>query len=347
MFPDTGVWNFLPFDGSPQQGRIDTITDRNGNTLSFTYDPLGRLQTVTDTLGRDIIMGYNPDGLLGTITDFTGRQIIYDYYTAASFGGGPGDLRSVTGPQVTGTPNGNDFPAGKTTVYSYTLGLADPALNHNLIAITDPKGQTYLQNTYSASSHPGDTDYDHVMMQVWGDPGERIDYYYDPVNPTPSNGFAVGRTIVNDRAGNVAEYFYNASNHTVLRVENTGRAPDPGLPTTPLSNHPVSPLRPLHDPSFFETRWWYNLDGRATRIAFPNQNERQLTYDVLNPERRSQGNLRQHCRQPGPLGGDQPVICETFDYDDGPAGTNFVTRHVDGRGNETLHQNSITILLAS
>lgn len=49
-FENTGSWNFNKFDGSPAQGKIDSIVDRTGNTLSFGYDGLGRLVTVHDTL---------------------------------------------------------------------------------------------------------------------------------------------------------------------------------------------------------------------------------------------------------------------------------------------------------
>ena len=41
-------------------------------------------------------------------------------------------------PAVTGTPNGNDFPTGKTTRYTYSSGFGDPRLNHNLLSVTAP-----------------------------------------------------------------------------------------------------------------------------------------------------------------------------------------------------------------
>ena len=44
----------------------------------------------------------------------------------------------MTTPAVTGTCTGNDFPDGKTTVYTYSKGFDDDRLNHNLLTITDP-----------------------------------------------------------------------------------------------------------------------------------------------------------------------------------------------------------------
>jgi YD repeat-containing protein len=203
-FPDTGIWHFLPLDGSPTAGRVDRLADRNQNALSFDYDAVGRLVQVVDTLGRPITVGWDPaTGFLESVTDFTGRQVRYEYYAVGAAGGSFDDLRSVTSPSVVGTPNGNDFPLGKTTVYTYSTGQPDPVLNHNLLTITDPRGNVFLTNRYSMSLVPGTPDYDGVISQTWGDAGDRIDYHYQSVTPDPANRFAVRLAIENDRVGNV------------------------------------------------------------------------------------------------------------------------------------------------
>src|SRR5262249_19812391 len=90
-----------------------------------------QLTNVTDTLSRSISYRYDANGRLTNIVDFVGRttQFAYD---------GNGNLISVTSPVVTGTPNGNDFPSGKTVVYSYSSGFSDPRFNHNLLSVTAP-----------------------------------------------------------------------------------------------------------------------------------------------------------------------------------------------------------------
>ena len=337
-FPDTTTWNFNLLDGSPQQGKIRSIVDRNGNTLRFQYDAQGRLTTITDTLDRDIQVAYNADGFIESVTDFAGRQVRYEYYQNGDAGGSFGDLKSVTRPSVVGTPTGNDFPDGKTTTYTYTTGFSDDDLNHNLTTITDPKGQTYLTNVYSEATHPADINYDAVMRQIWGDPDDIIDFVYLGQTPSDSNNFANCKTIVNDRVGNVKEYFFDG-NRNVMQREYTGRA-NPAQPTTETDNRPTGQLR-AGDPPFFETQWEYNADARATRMVDPNGNVATSTYDDDNASRRSHGNVTQSCRTAGPLGGDQVMICESFEYDDGfggCCGTNFVTQHVDGRGNATMHE---------
>ena len=161
-------WNFHALDGSPEEGKVDSIVDRNGNTLGFQYDGIGRLDVVTDTLGRDVTIGYDGNGFLSTVTDFDGRVVEYAYYQDGDPGGSFGDLKSMTSPTVTGTPNGNDFPSGKTTTYTYSKGFADARLNHNLLTVTDPKGQTRLVNTYSSEVDPAELDFDRVVTPDLG-----------------------------------------------------------------------------------------------------------------------------------------------------------------------------------
>lgn len=341
LFPDTARWEFLPFNGTAAQGKISRIADRNGNALTFTYDTAGRLVNVRDTLDRDIVIAYNSSGLISTINDFAGRQVKYAYYQAADAGGSPGDLKSVTTPAVTGTPNGNDFPSGKTTIYTYSKGLSVESLNHNLLTVTDPKGQTWLQNLYATTLNPADLNFDRVTRQTWGQTSEVLMLHYVRQTPSAANNYAVLKTILNDRVGNVSEWLYDAGNRCVIHRAYTGRAV-PGVTTTETANRPTSPLRPT-DPPLFETRYEWNVDSLLTRVVYPSGNTSSNLYELaLDPAaaRRSRGNLRSRIRLPGPLGGDQPQLVESFEYDTsfgGCCGFNFVTKHTDARSNATHH----------
>src|SRR5262245_54363669 len=90
---------------------LTRIEDRHGNALTIHH--AGRsIYRITDTLGRSITFLYDANGRLIRVTDFAGRSVLYGYDAR-------GDLVSVRSPVVTGTPNGNDFPSGKTTTYRY------------------------------------------------------------------------------------------------------------------------------------------------------------------------------------------------------------------------------------
>ena len=348
LFPDKGSWSFHAFDGSPWQGKIHEITDRNGNTIKLAYDGEGKLYEIRDTLNieaddnRIITIGYNDDGLIETVTDFIGRQVRYEYYQGAEAGGSTGDLESVTSPIVIGTPTGNDFPNGKTVIYTYSKGFEDERLNHNLLTITGPKGQVYVRNIYFSTEDPGARDFDRVKRQIWGGADDIIDIRYRSRVPTPGNNFSVMLAIINDRVGNVQEHKFDAENRLVLRRDYTGRA-DADQYTDLTQNRPMGKLRP-DDPDFFVTRYSYNVDSQLTRIEHPEGNITERVYQVdLDPTspRRSRGNMRQLRRIPGARGGDQTEIVELFEYDNnfgGCCGMNFVTRHIDGQGSEILHE---------
>ncbi|HRX86346.1 MAG TPA: DUF6531 domain-containing protein, partial [Phycisphaerae bacterium] len=332
-FPRRDVWRFQPLDGSPAAGRLSAIADASTNALSFAYDAGGRLTTVTDTLNRPITVGYDADGRVSSVTDFSGRAVTYVYYTNADSNGAAGDLKSVTTPAVTNTPNGNDFPNGKTTVYTYATGASDPRLNHNLLTVTDPKGQTYLTNVYDATTNALDPGFDRITRQQLGAPGDFIDYVYESVTPAASNGYAVTRCIVNDRNGHVSERLYDKLNRCVSLREYTGTA-DPDKATSSSVNRPANKLR-ASDPDFYETRFAYNGDSLLARVVDPDGSVAEYTYagdeDFLAPAR-SKANVRRCRKLPGPRGGDQQEIVETYSYDPATNGdTNQVTTYVDGR----------------
>ncbi|MCH8148708.1 MAG: RHS repeat protein, partial [Planctomycetes bacterium] len=351
--PDTGSWNYHAFDGTSMAGKIKEIRDRNGNKLTFHYDGLGRLVTIHDALdtaahNRDITIDYDgldADAHIVAVNDFAGRSVTYTYYNGVEPGGNAGDLKTVTTPAVINTPEfpippGHEYLNGKTTVYTYSTGFADDLLNHNLLTITDPKGQVYLVNEYYPATQPNDLSFDRIKKQTRGDFGDVSDIVYVGQAPNAANNFATMKAIVNDRVGNVKELFFDSENRGVMEREYTGRAPNPDSPTTETGNRPTGQLRP-GDPTVFVTRYEYNSDSLLTRTIDANGNQFDRTYDDTNPNRRSQGNLLEKCRTPEVnLGGDQAQICESYEYDDeigGCCGTNFVTKHVDGRGHETTH----------
>ncbi|MFO0974206.1 MAG: RHS repeat-associated core domain-containing protein [Phycisphaerae bacterium] len=339
------LYDFLPLDGSAAAGRIAAIEDRNHNRMTFEYDAAGRLWKIRDPLNqspaddRVVTIGYDVAGHIVSLTDWTGRQVTYSYYGAADAGGSPGDLKSVTTPAVTGTPNGNDFPLGKTTTYTYSRGLADERLNHNLLTVTDPRGQTYLTNSYAPTQSAGDPLFDRVVAQVFGT--GRYDYVYTfGLNPAANNG-AVSKTTVNNRAGDVKELYFDARNRLVRTRVYTGRAADPAAPTDlDLGiNPPVNRLR-ADDPAYFQSDYEWNDDSQIVREISPAGSVIESQYDDGNPDPRARGNRMMMRTTPGPAGGDQTEIVELFEYETsigGCPGANLVTRRVDGRGSETLH----------
>ena len=314
QFPDTGTWTFHPLDGKAAEGKLASIRDRNGNSLTFEYDAAGRLDVVHDTLGRTISIAYGSNGRIASVVDFLGREVRYDYHTKNDADGGNGDLKSVTSPAVVGTPNGNDFPQGKTTVYTYSKGTGDERLDHNLLSITDPRGRTWLQNTYGDVGSGGGSrsSADRVIQQSIGGVSGDVQFHY-AAEPGSHH-----RTIVNDDAGNVCEYEFDSRNRLVRKCEFTGRA-KPGKPTTPWSNRPKNKLRPS-DPDFYETTWAWNENGLVTEIVRGPGSGSQpapaivLEYIVLGP-RLAQSNLVSFTRRGEDELGNPVLLTESYVHD--------------------------------
>ncbi len=206
-FADTGRWVFNPTDDPAAAGKLHQIITRNGDTMTLGYDTSGRLVQVVDDLDRTNTMAYDASGLLTNVTDFTGRSVTYQYYQGLPADkGGAGDLKSVTSPPVTGTPNGNDFPDGKTMAYTYTKGAPKDLENHLLLSCVDALGQTTAAihlRFERRRSHQLSPLHLHPMREQAR--SERITVL--PQLATSANHFAVLRCIINDPVGNVTECF--------------------------------------------------------------------------------------------------------------------------------------------
>jgi len=300
--------------------RLTRISDRNGNQMTFQYTTAGQLTNVTDTLARNMAYRYDANGRLTNVTDFAGRTLRFAY-------DGNGNLVSATSPSVTGTPTGNDFPSGKTTVYSYASGFGDARFNHNLLSVTAPNevavaGSARLVAQYE--TNPVSPHADRLVSLRLGGTnvsgvgaGGTLTYTYASFGPAGSNDFAtvVFQNTVTNRNGNRTEYRFNQLGNIVRAIQFTRgvRAGDP--------------------PGFTNT-FAYNADGELIGRTNAELDSAEHTFDPANPDRLQQGNLRQVRRLPGPRGGDQAQIVVSNSYE---ASFNFVASSTDARGNTTTY----------
>ncbi|MCO6438177.1 MAG: RHS repeat-associated core domain-containing protein [Phycisphaerae bacterium] len=298
---------------------------------------------VADCTPRTVSLVYDGNGRIESVTDWTGRSIVYDYYGLGEAGGSEGDLKSVTYPVVTNTtefpipgpaqgyPDGHYDLSGRTWTYTYAKNQPHASLDHNLLTITDPLGQTFLVNTYAPASNPADPFFDRLTAQTLNSSvtaGGMYNYHYGAVQ----QGNAVWRTIVNDRMGNVEELYFDDQNRLRARREFTGRAPDPQSATTPTANRPTAPLR-ITDPTYFETQFEFNVDSMPTLVVFPNGNSIEQQFDT-GYTAFSGGNLLSRQRNRGPVVADQDSICElwVYDYD-----FNVPVEYIDPTGETTFY----------
>jgi YD repeat-containing protein len=269
--------NFHAFDESNRQGVLESMQSRQGDQESLLYDSQGLLTDVVDPLGRTIHYAYDPQGRITTITDFAGRQVVYSYDAG-------GNLTSVRSPIVTGTPNGNDFPSGRTTQYTYSSGFADDRLNGNLIGVIRPDESgsmiPSLQNAYGTDA--ASFTFDRVISQTIGGTssggvpaGGTLTYAYQALNPggDPANlSLPRRRATVIDRNGNQKVADHNVNGNCLFMTEFTNRnlRPGEGDYTTQLS---------------------YNSDGELILVIRPQGDRTALVYDRPGADRYREGDL--------------------------------------------------------
>ena len=72
-------------------GRLESVTDRNGNATTLAYNGSGTLEAITDPAGRKLTLAYNAKGLVESATDPMKHVVKYEYDAED-------DLKSVTQP---------------------------------------------------------------------------------------------------------------------------------------------------------------------------------------------------------------------------------------------------------
>ena len=223
---------------------------------------------------------------------------------------------------MTGTPDGNDFPNGQTTQFTYTSGFANPALNHEMSTVTAPNevadnGPPYLSFTYDSLGRvmtltEGGTNQTTVPA------GGTITYQYQSLGTAPPGDYTtpIFQTTATDRNGNVTQYQFNQL-YNVVDVQQMTRGVRAG------------------DPSFYETKYQYDQDYRLLQETLPQGNTFTYTYDTTNPERFSQGNLLSVTETPDAArGGDQTAVTTTYTYE--PIYNQILTT-TEPRGNDPTY----------
>ena len=298
-----------PGSGGPAQvWRLVRIVDRNGNKMTIERRRDGRIEQIHDTQGRAYQVSWSA-GRIASIEDFDGRAVLYTYDAA-------GDLVSRRSPVVIGTPNGNDFPQGRTRHYTYSQAPAGSALAHNLETIIDPgyydeaqpgNSKPWLTLHYGSAS--GSLEFDRVTSGRWGHDaggppslpalsvgGSVLLEYRDDLSQdafAPAN--AQRATLETDPAGNLRRHYFDDRGHELRRVE--------------LTNRDVRPGEPDH-----VSDWSYDAEGLIVARTLPRGNRVAFLYDSGSPERRERGNLLELRQSAGALGA-APDLVERFSFE--------------------------------
>jgi YD repeat-containing protein len=265
-FADTGTWTFLPLDGSPTAGKISTITSRHDLPLTCVYDGTGQLTHVSDTFGGSLSVNWSPTGQISSVSDHTGRTVHFTAYSGEA-GGSPGDLKSISCPQLPGVP-----PLVGELSFSYSTGSPDPRLNHNLLSITDGAGRLVEAYGYSTSTDSGDISYDRCISNDRHRTSGSGPVHVTHFETLPSGDYRMSEL---DEVGRLTQTTFDRLHRALSVRQYTGFATPGVLPATLPLNGKIRP----GDPDFFETSFAYNADHLCTRVTHPDGTQEAIIHD--------------------------------------------------------------------
>ncbi len=278
-------------------GRLTSISDRNGNAVTLAYDVNDNLVTISDAAGRVTTFTYDANDRIITITDPIGRTANFSY--------------DINNNLISSTDMG-----GYTTNYSYddnsymtgiTTDKGTATINfditdegYSLESITDILGNTTNYDTFWTSGEDdvliidarGNTTYydslDYVGSGVTGsitDPlGNTTSYGYDLFNNRNSVTNANGNTTtsiydergnitaITDPVGNITNFTYDANDNLIQLKDALNR----------IYSHTYDAndnLIKITDPMGSHTSFTYNSKGQLTGITDAQTNTTVFAYD--------------------------------------------------------------------
>ncbi|MGI8553119.1 MAG: RHS repeat-associated core domain-containing protein, partial [Dehalococcoidia bacterium] len=271
-----GTYTFTATQGNltykfTSTGKLTSISDLKGNSITLTYDGNGRLTTVTDPGGRALNFAYNANGTVANVTDPTNARMVYGY------DGTTGDLTSVTDPN------------GKVRGYTYD--------RHRLVSFTDANGKTQFTNTFDPVDRViKQTDSTGKSINVaYGtpaagvtqvtDPNNNADlYYFDRYHRTTDQVDPQAHVIsyIFDGSGNLQKIVDPAFNAWQFVYDSSGAVTSA---TDPLNNPTAIAYNPQHlpttitDPCNHTTTNGYDSQGNLTSLRDPLGNTMAYSYD--------------------------------------------------------------------
>jgi RHS repeat-associated protein len=245
------------FSGS--SGRLESVTDRDGNATTLSYTEAGRLEAITDPASRKITLTYNGEGLVESAKGSGGHVVKYTYEG--------GNLASVTEPGE----------AKARWQFKYDG-------SHEITTLTDGRGGKTI-NEYNGSHQ--------VISQE--DPAERtLTFEYEPFHTKITNK-ATG-TVTDERfdsndlpfsitrgygtsSASTETFAYNAANYLSSVMDGNGH-------TTKYTYDGENNRTSMVDADEHETKWTYDSTHDVKTMTTPKGETTTITRESHgNPEK--------------------------------------------------------------
>ena len=216
---------------SGQTAKLQSITDRNGNSLTLTYSG-NNLTTVSDSLGRQLSFSYNANHLI-QMQDWSGR--IYQYGYDAN-----GDLVSFKNPLAV---------AGQAPVsYSYYSAAAGPNLAHAMQRYQLPRGNGM--------------DFEYYV-------NGRVFRHTTSLNETNTFTYNTYRreTLQTNERGQTRRFLFNPNGDLIQLTEENGAVRTYSYDSATQAIH--NRLSKT-DPEGYVTSYSYDASGNVTSVLLPS-----------------------------------------------------------------------------
>jgi len=251
--PTQTVLAFGPIPLNPTLIRLLSITDKNGNTQTLTYDVNGNLVTFTDIGGGVYNFSYDGNLHLTSMIDTT-LSHTYSYSVPAS-----GGEASYT----------DDL--GKQSTYSYSGGLLSIA--------TDAIGNTAVNNTFDGSGRVTQTTRTvgatTCIATYSYDDANHITTIMDPLGGITKHYYDASKRLIKtvNALGFITTFTYDANNN-VLTVTN------PLNQTTTYTYDARGNRTSVTDPLGHATLFTYDLENNLTSQTDANGHASTFSYDA-------------------------------------------------------------------
>jgi RHS repeat-associated protein len=279
-------------------GRLESVTDRDGNKTGLSYNEKGELATITDPDGRTIKLAYNGEGLVESATDPMSRVVKYAYES--------GNLVSVTMPGES-SPRWRFKYDGSHRMTSEKNALGGETKNtynseNQVVSQTDPAGHTFKWeyepfSTKITNEATGSVTLDEYTSEYqlsaithgYGTEGASTETFTynergEPETTTDGDGHTTSyeyneagdKTVETDPEGHETKWAYNDHHQVTSETLPSGE-------TTSIEyeehGNPVKVSRPAPEEKTQVTHFEYNGVGELTAMIDPSEHKWSYGYD--------------------------------------------------------------------
>ncbi|MDA1014983.1 MAG: hypothetical protein O3A00_11105 [Planctomycetota bacterium] len=263
-------WNF------DAAGKLASLVDLNGNSISLSYAGGGNLSSLADPSGRTLSFAYDAGGFLTSVTDPLSRISTFSYQ------GAPKHLWKAHEPSPStlflqfGYDNREqvtDITDKRGNLWSFAH---DPPPSHKLTTVTNPQANSRSYVFFTGSAQVTDEN-GNLTSYVFGTNGEltRFDLYPDPMQPAVTQTFiydADFNVSANTKPSGAVWEFTWDTNGNLLTVEDPITRLDPNIARATFTYNASNRRTTAKDASGHLHTYAYNAQQNLTQVTDPAGN---------------------------------------------------------------------------